>query len=105
MRGVMLVFTLGAGTQEHTRDSWFGPDKLQHFFTTAFVQSVAYGGLRHAGMQNGAAVAGASAASAVVGVGKELRDRRTKGEFSVRDLTWDAAGAGAVTILLVRTVR
>ena len=26
---------------------------------------------------------------------------RTKGEFSVRDLVWDAAGAGSATVLLV----
>jgi putative lipoprotein len=105
MRGLLLVFTLAPGPREHSRDSWFGPDKLEHFFMSAFVQSVAYGGLRRAGMEQGGAVAGASVTSAAVGVGKELRDRRTKGEFSVRDLTWDAAGAGAATLLLVRTVR
>jgi putative lipoprotein len=105
MRGLLLVFTLAPGPREHSRDSWFGPDKLQHFFSSAFVQSLAYGGLRRAGMEHGSALVGASATSAAVGVGKELRDRRTKGEFSVRDLTWDMAGAGAATILLVRTVR
>ena len=38
-------------------------------------------------------------------VGKELRDRRVKGEFSVRDLTWDAAGALSMTALLSKTAR
>jgi putative lipoprotein len=104
MKGFLLVFTLGTGPGEHRRDSWFGPDKLQHFFTSAFVQSIAYGGLRRAGAEQGTAVAGASLTSAVVGVGKELHDRRAKGEFSLRDLTWDAAGAGAAAVLLVRTV-
>jgi uncharacterized protein YfiM (DUF2279 family) len=41
----------------------------------------------------------------VVGVGKEVHDLHTNGEFSLRDLTWDAAGAGAATVLLVRTKR
>jgi putative lipoprotein len=105
MRGLLLVFTLAPGPREHTRDPWFGPDKLQHFCSSAFVQSVAYGGLRRAGVEHGSALIGASATSAAVGVAKELRDQRTKGEFSVRDLTWDVAGAGAATVLLVRTVR
>jgi putative lipoprotein len=105
MRGLLLVFTLGRGASEHRGDSWFGPDKLQHFFTSAFVQSIGYGALRRAGAENGPALAGASALTAVVGVGKELRDRRVKGEFSVRDLAWDAAGAGSASVLLVRTTR
>jgi len=69
------------------------------------VQSMSYGALRTSGLDHGAALAGASVATAAVGVGKELRDLRVKGEFSVRDLTWDAAGAGAMTFLLVKTQR
>jgi putative lipoprotein len=103
MRGLLLVFTLGRAP-EHSRDAWFGPDKLQHFFTSAFVQSLGYGVLRRAGADPGPAITGASVVTAIVGVGKEVRDRRTKGEFSVRDLTWDAAGAGSASLLLVRTI-
>jgi putative lipoprotein len=105
MRGLLLVFTLGRGAPEHRGDSWFGPDKLQHFFTSAFVQSLGYGALRRAGADNGPAIAGASAITAVAGVGKELHDRRVRGEFSTRDLVWDAAGAGSASVLLVRTIR
>lgn len=105
MRGFLLVFSLYGGPAAAPADSWFGPDKLQHFFTSAFVQSIAYGSLRGAGLSHGGALAGASAATAAVGVGKELRDRRVKGEFSTRDLAWDAAGAGAMTALLTRTAR
>jgi uncharacterized protein YfiM (DUF2279 family) len=104
MRGLLLVFTLGRAP-EHSRDAWFGPDKLQHFFTSAFVQSVGYGVLRRAGAEQGPAIAGASVVTAIAGVGKEVHDRWTKGEFSVRDLAWDAAGAGSASLLLVRTVR
>ena len=69
------------------------------------MQSIGYGALRRAGADNGPALTGASALTAVAGLGKELRDRRVKGEFSVRDLVWDAAGAGSATVLLVRTTR
>jgi uncharacterized protein YfiM (DUF2279 family) len=104
MRGLLLVFTLGRAP-EHARDGWFGPDKLQHFFTSAFVQSVGYGMLRRAGADQGPAITSASVATAIAGVGKEVYDRRTKGDFSVRDLAWDAAGAGSASLLLVRTVK
>lgn len=107
MRGLLLVFTLHAGrTREGApADAWLGRDKAQHFFISAFVQSLGYGTLRGAGVSHGAALVGASAATAAVGVGKELRDRRVTGLFSVRDLTWDAAGAGAMTLLLSHTAR
>lgn len=105
MRGLLLVFTLSAPAQQHTRDPWFGPDKLQHFFMSAFVQSLGYGTLRAVGVEHGPALAGATVATVAVGVGKELRDRGTQGDASVRDLVWDAAGAATATMLLVRTVR
>jgi uncharacterized protein YfiM (DUF2279 family) len=105
MRGIMLVFTLGGPPQHRAADAWFGPDKLQHFFTSAFVQSMTYGSLRATGVPHGAALAGATATTAAVGVGKEVHDLRVKSEFSVRDLAWDAAGAGAATVLLVRVKR
>ncbi|HTK48753.1 MAG TPA: hypothetical protein VL328_12330 [Gemmatimonadaceae bacterium] len=105
MRAFILVFSLGAPDPRHHGDRWFGPDKLQHFFASAFVQSLGYGTLRLAGADHGTALGGASATTALVGVGKELRDRRSQGDVSARDLVWDAAGAGAATVLLVRTIR
>jgi putative lipoprotein len=105
MRGLLLVFTIGTGPREQAADRWFGPDKLQHFFTSAFVQSAAYGVLRRAGADQGPSLAAASLATAAVGVGKELHDRRAGRPFSVGDLAWDAAGAGSASVLLVRTVR
>jgi uncharacterized protein YfiM (DUF2279 family) len=103
MRRMWLVFSLSPAAL--SGDRWLASDKVQHFFTSAFVQSFSYGALRTAGTPHGAALAGASITTAAVGVGKEVRDLRVKGEFSVRDLTWDAAGAGAATVLLVRTIR
>lgn len=103
MRGLFIVFSLSP--MSLPADRWLAPDKVQHFLSSAFVQSMSYGALRTTGLSHGAALAGASAATAVAGVGKEVRDQRTRGEFSVRDLVWDAAGAGAATVLLVRTQR
>jgi uncharacterized protein YfiM (DUF2279 family) len=105
MRGLILVFSLHGSPGGRASDAWIGQDKLQHFFMSAFVQSVAYGSLRGAGVAHVNALAGASVATAAMGVGKELRDRRVKGEFSPRDLAWDAAGAGSMTLLLARTAR
>jgi len=106
MRGLMLVFTLGMHSpQQHSADPWFGPDKLQHFFASAFVQSLGYGTLRAMGAKHDAALAGATAGTVVVAVGKELYDRGGRGDPSVRDLVWDAAGAASATVLLVHSAR
>lgn len=91
-----LVFSLMAPPG----DGWLGADKVKHFFTAAFVQSMGYGTLRAAGAGYDLALAGASGATAAASIAKEVHDRRTKGEFSGRDLVWDAAGAGAATLLI-----
>ena len=103
MHRFWLVFSF---TQvPHTTDPWFGGDKLQHFFTSAVVQSMSYGALRSVGLNHGPALAGATVTTLSVGVAKEVHDLHVKNEFSYRDLTWDVAGTGAATILLVRTRR
>ena len=104
MRGFLLVFSLHHAPAA-SGDGWLSADKLQHFFSSAFVQSISYGALRGVGTGHGAALAGASVTTAAVGVGKELYDARHQGDPSVRDLAWDAAGAGSVSLLLVRTAR
>jgi uncharacterized protein YfiM (DUF2279 family) len=105
MRELLLVFSLNALPATPPRDNWFSADKLQHFFSSAFVQSMAYGTLRGIGVQHGTALAGASVTTAVVGVGKEIHDARTGGDVSARDLVWDAAGAASVSVLLQHTAR
>lgn len=102
MRGLLLVFSLGSSPAS-PNDPWLSEDKLKHFFTSAFVQSMGYGSLRAAGVAHGTALGLATTVTAAAGGGKELWDRRGGGTASVRDLVWDAAGAGAVTVLLVRT--
>ena len=87
------------------RDPWFGADKIKHFLIAAFSQSVSYSALRITGASHGNSLAGAWAATAALSVAKELYDRRKVGLFSVKDLVWDAAGAGSATALVSHTAR
>ena len=105
MRGFLLVLSLGTSPGARADDGWFSADKAKHFLSSAFVQSLAYGSLRGIGVSHGAALVGASVTTAAVGVGKELYDARSGGDPSVRDLAWDAAGAGAVSLLLAHSAR
>ncbi|MDQ3810823.1 MAG: hypothetical protein M3336_11080, partial [Chloroflexota bacterium] len=86
-------------------DGWFTADKVKHFLMSAFVQSVSYSVLRTAHLDHSVALVSASGVTTLVAVGKELYDRRTGGDFSPRDLVWDAAGASSATLLLTRSVR
>jgi putative lipoprotein len=105
MRGLLLVLSLNGPSATRADDGWLSADKVKHFLTSAFVQSLTYGSLRGVGASHGAALVGATITTAAVGVGKEVYDARTGGDPSVRDLAWDAAGAGAVSLLLSHTAR
>jgi pimeloyl-ACP methyl ester carboxylesterase/uncharacterized protein YfiM (DUF2279 family) len=87
------------------RDSWFGPDKVKHFFISALIESLTFSGFQAAGASRGAAFAGAVATTAAFGIAREIHDKRTKGVFSIPDLTWDAAGGGAALLVLRSTQR
>lgn len=103
---VALAFAPSAASaQRSVRDRWLGADKAKHFLASFFVQSVAYATLRAGDAPHRASIAGASAATAAVGLWKERVDRRRGGPFSARDLVWDAAGGAAATLLLRRTER
>ena len=85
-------------------DHWFGADKVKHFMFTALIQSLAYSVTQvTTKAPRPSLLLSASVASAAVGIGKEMYDRRSYGHFSVRDLAWDAAGAGTASLMLVRT--
>lgn len=105
MRAFLLVFSLHVGGDHGGGDHWFAADKAKHFFTAAFVQSVAFGAFRAAGATRAASLGGATAVSSLVSVGKELYDRRTGGDASAKDLVWDAAGIIAASVALNQTRR
>jgi uncharacterized protein YfiM (DUF2279 family) len=86
-------------------DRWVGEDKLKHFLIAGLVQGTTFGAVTAAGARRGPAMGSASAVTAVVSVGKELRDRRRGGRASGRDLVWDAAGAALWGALLARSGR
>jgi len=100
---IVFAFTLHLPAPGGDNDRWLAPDKVKHFFTAAFVQSVAFGSLRAVRVGQGAALVGASAVTATASIGKEIWDAHGHGTPSARDLTWDAAGAGAATLLLLHT--
>ncbi len=85
------------------RDSWFGSDKVKHFLMSAFIQSLTFGGLQYAGAHRNAAFAGSIGVTAAFGIGKEFHDKRIGEPFSLRDIAWDAAGAGAAIEMLRHT--
>jgi putative lipoprotein len=101
---VNLVYAQTAAAVAH--DSWFGIDKIKHFFMSAFIESVSYSALQAAHANRRAALGGAIGVAAAFGVGRELHDRRTPGNwFSYRDLTWDAIGTAAGAVLLTHTIK
>ena len=79
-------------------DAWIGPDKVKHATVAFALQGGAYAAMRGAA-DHRLALAGATLATAVLGLLKERMDRKTTG-FSVRDLAWDAAGMLAASVIL-----
>ena len=101
-----LAVNLIYAQQAVVRESWFGSDKIKHFFLSAFVESVAFSFAQAAGANRRTALASGIGAAAVVGLGREIHDKRTPGKwFSYRDLAWDAAGIGSAALLLSHTTK
>jgi uncharacterized protein YfiM (DUF2279 family) len=103
MHALVLVLALHFGDEHPRGDRWFSSDKAKHFFTAALVQSVSFGGFRATGITQHASLVGATAVASGISVGKELFDRRSGGEFSLKDLSWDGAGILTMTALIHRT--
>jgi putative lipoprotein len=98
---VNLIFAQAAVA----RDSWFGADKIKHFFLSAFATSLSYSALQAAGANRRTAMTGAVAASLTVGVARESYNLRTTKVFSLKDLTWDAIGTAAAAAMLSHTAK
>jgi uncharacterized protein YfiM (DUF2279 family) len=103
MHAFVLVFALHFGDEHPSADRWFSSDKAKHFFTAALVQSASFGGFRATGLSRQQSFVGATAVATGISVGKELFDRHSGGEFSLKDLTWDGVGIASMTVLLRRT--
>jgi putative lipoprotein len=97
---VLIVATVLAGdARAQGRDPWLGRDKALHFGASAGLALVGYGA--------GALVTDRTEARVALGVGvgfgaglaKEMYDRRSGGDPSLRDLTWDAAGTAVGVVV------
>ena len=100
--GIVLAFALSLHGPPGPQ---IAPDKVKHFFLSAFVQSASYSALRIGGVEHDAALVGASSTTIAVGIGKEVRDSRTGGRFDVRDLAWGLAGGAAAAAVLEHSRR
>jgi uncharacterized protein YfiM (DUF2279 family) len=103
--GHLLLAAALLGPTVRPSGPWFTPDRVKHFFLSFFVQSASYSLARGVGLGREAALVPATAATATVGLSKEIWDRRRGTGFDRRDLVWDALGAGAASALLLRTVK
>jgi uncharacterized protein YfiM (DUF2279 family) len=104
--GLCVAVNLVYAQAAIVRDSWFSPDKIKHFFMSAFIESVTYSALQAARVNHRPALGSAIGVTMAIGVGREVHDKRTPGNiFSVRDLAWDAVGATAGAVLLSQTRR
>jgi putative lipoprotein len=96
VQGAALAVALTLATPPAlARDLWLGGDKALHFgvtFTLAGGGYLAAAPLRQAPVVRLGVVVTLVMA---VGIGKEMRDRTSGGDPSLRDLTWDALGTAA----------
>ena len=99
----MTSSVAAAQSQPKPADPLFGVDKVKHFFIAGFVETMTFSGLQAAGANRTSARDAAIGAAAAVSFGREIHDRRTKGLFSVKDLVWDAIGAGAALLVINKT--
>lgn len=87
------------------QDPWFSPDKAKHFLVSGFIESASFAGMETIGVSRKSSMAGAIAITGALSLMREIHDKRTKNQFSFRDLTWDLAGGLAAYVLLRHTER
>lgn len=104
--GLCLAVNLVFAQTAVARDSWFGIDKVKHFFMSAFIESVSYSVLQAAHVKRRPALGTAIGVTAAIGVAREIHDKRMPGKwFSYQDLTWDALGIAAGATMLTHTIK
>ena len=97
--------SFGGPKRPSVGDRWLAKDKLLHLSVSAALQSVGHSVLRANGHEYRDAAWTAAGITMGVGLAKELWDRHDGRYVSWRDLTADAAGAGAGAILMRQTGR
>lgn len=87
------------------QDPWFSPDKAKHFLIAGFIESTSFAGFETIGISKTASLTSAIAVTGALSLVRELHDKRTRNQFSFRDLTWDLAGGIAAYLMLRQTER
>jgi hypothetical protein len=109
MAGIHLpVGIVGDSTPVHSptpRDTFLGPDKVKHFFISAFIESVGFAGMEAAGANRSPSIVAATAVGAAAGIAREIHDKITKKLFSFGDLAWDGVGIASALLLISHTQR
>jgi len=95
LRSPLLADTPVSPPRPRASDRWLAEDKLKHFFMSFALGSIGYGAARAVGLRHGPAIAAASGAAIAAGIAKEVHDRVSGGDASLRDLTWDVLGVAA----------
>jgi hypothetical protein len=99
---VILAFALSLNGSDEVG---VRPDRVKHFFMSAFVQSVSYSAFRVVRVEHDAAMIAASGVTFAVGAGKEVADHRAGRQFDMVDLLWDVAGGAAAAAVLEQSHR
>lgn len=74
-------------------DPWFSQDKFLHFSVSAGITGFSYYmQARTFDMELSTAKTLSVSLAALIGIGKEVFDNKTKGQFSWKDLFWDGTG-------------
>jgi putative lipoprotein len=84
-------------------DDWFGRDKALHFGATFAISTAGYAGTSALSREPILRLGVGATLAMGAGIAKEMYDRTSGGDPSLRDLTWDAIGTatGLLTAWLV----
>ncbi|TYL40938.1 YfiM family lipoprotein [Dickeya sp. ws52] len=97
MRSALLLLLFScSGCTHMAQDRWTGPDKAEHFLASALISAASSEvAERQHQSRNHSATFGLMF-SVSIGAAKETYDSRPQGSgWSVKDFTWDIAGATA----------
>jgi uncharacterized protein YfiM (DUF2279 family) len=84
------------------KDRWFSGDKFMHFGVSAAIPGLTYYAYVYRLEQDETQGKIISVSlTGLIGLGKEIYDKKTKGHFSWKDLVWDALGLTAGYFIFV----
>jgi len=81
------------------RDPWWGQDKALHFSACFMFAGDGYAGASVFSKRETTRLGTGAGLAIAAGAAKEVYDKYSGGDASVRDLTWDVVGAATGTLL------